>query len=449
MSVPLRTPLGIEDAGPRAARGDSANRSLRSPITGAPLSIDTPYSLADGTERWPVIDGIPSLRAGSEALAREAVALLDHGRADEATAFLLAENDPWWDEAPPGQAQLLKVVRDKDRLTLREAMDGLGWGRVGTYFAHRWSDPTFLAGLALLDRHWTAPGSAFEIACGIGHYLRALHRAGVAEVTGGDVVFGKLWVCRHWVCPEARLVCFDAEAEHWPVDSSADLVTCPDALYFLRNKEAVAERIRQGARSMYAVPHVHNAAAENHSAGAAATAEALAALFPEATIYDDAELTRAGASGTEPSALSPRMAEGPDPAKRSEGGGERVHGDGIPLAIRDGRPPVPPKADQKDGSRKARPGGAPGSQPEALSLAWSRDEAAASTLLRPADGTPLVRNPLLTDTGIAWPSPRYEAEYGPIATYGRSGAVPERAVMSDEAASLVRARDLLDLPERW
>ena len=367
-----------------------------SPLTGEPLRADTPHSLTDGARRWPVIDAIPYLRAGSEGLADEAVALLDRGRADEATAALLAENDPWWDEAPPPRDQLLAVVRERGDLTLRGAMARLGWGRVGDYFAHRWSDPTYLAGLTILDRHWCAPDSAFEVACGIGHYLRALSRAGVRRVAGGDVVFGKLWVCRHWVCPEADLACFDAEAARWPVAPRADLVTCHDAFYFLRNKPDVARRIREGAGRLYAVPHVHNADAETYSSGAAATAGTLAELFPGAVIHDDAELTRAGAEG--------------------------------------------------DAPREGVPRGA-----EAISLVGgpALGSAAPSPLLRPADGVALVRNPLLTGDGVSWPSERYEAEYGPLATYGRSGPVPERAVMSEALASLVRTRDLLDLPERW
>ena len=374
---------------------------LTSPTTGRPLAFDTPHSLAAGGERWLVLDGIPYLRAGSEALAAEALGLMDAGRADEAAACLLAENDPWWDEAPPPRADLIAVVRERDRLSLREAMARLGWGRVGDYFAHRWSDPTYLATLGLLEAHWREPASAFEIACGIGHSLRALSRAGVGDVAGGDIVFGKLWVCRHWVCPEARLICFDAERERWPMEIAADLVTCPDAFYFLQNKEAVARRIREGARSVYAVPHVHNAQVQTFSSGAAATAAALSEMFSDAVMYDDAELTRAAAAGRSPT----------------------------PGAV--------------DGAEAISLVGGPG-------LAAPQAAVRPPALVCPKQGTPLARNPALAGAGrIVWPSDRYRDEYGPIVTYGRSDAVPERAVMSDAVAPLVRTRDLLDLPARW
>ena len=371
--------------------------TLRSPVTGSALTPDTPHSVAaaDG-ERWPVADGIPYLRAGSEARAAEALSALDAGDEAAALATLLAENDPWWDEAPPPREALTAVAREADALSLRAVMDRLGWGRVGTYFAHRWSDPTYLAGLTLLNAHWTTPRSAFELACGIGHYLAALARAGVPDLSGADVVFGKVWVAKRWVCPEARYLCFDADAP-WPVTPEADLMLCTDAFYFLREKAAVAERLR-AARGIYAVAHVHNARAATYSSGAAATAADLAALFPDATLFDDARLTTAGAAGTTPSGYA-----------------------------------------------------ANGHEPEAFSLIGGPGLAAArpGPLLTPPDGAALTRNPLLTQDGIAWPSERYEDEYGSIATYGRRAGVPETAVMAADLAPLVRSRDLLELPKRW
>ena len=370
--------------------------TLRSPNTGEALTPDTPHSVAGGGERWPVAGGIPYLRAGSEDRAGEALAALDAGDETAALATLLAENDPWWDEAPPPREALLAVARGADGLTLRAVMDGLGWGRVGTYFAHRWSDPTYLAGLTMLNAHWTAPRGAFELACGIGHYLAALSRAGVADLTGADVVFGKVWVAKRWVCPAARYLCFDADAP-WPVTPDADLMLCTDAFYFLREKATVAERLRV-AGQIHAVAHVHNAKAATYSSGAAARAEDLARLFPDAVLYDDAALTAAGAAGRTPPRLAPNDHE---PEAFSLIGGP--------------------------GLRGARPG----------------------PLLTPPDGAALTRNPLLTEDGIAWPSDRYADEYGAIATYGKRRDVPMAAPMTADLVPLVRTRDLLELPDRW
>jgi hypothetical protein len=211
---------------------------LRSPETGAPLRPDTPWSLAAPGERWPMVDGIPYLRTGRAALAAEALARLDRRDETGALAALLADQDDWWDGPAPDEAALRELVHERDRLSLRDAMERLAYGRVGDYFAHRWSDPTFLAGLALIEAHWPSPSAAFELACGIGHYGRELGRRGIAW-TGADVVFSKLWLARHWVLgPGTRLVCFDA-ASPWPVTDTYDLVLCQDAFYFLEPKPAI------------------------------------------------------------------------------------------------------------------------------------------------------------------------------------------------------------------
>ena len=279
----------------------------------------------------------------------------------------------------------------------------LGWGRVGDYFAHRWSDPTFVAGLALTDAHWSAPETAFELCCGIGHHLRALQEAGVT-VAGGDVVFAKLWVARHWVLtPAAELVCFDAEAPHWPVDGPFALVACHDALYFLRDKAKAVERLREMAQGgALVISHVHNRDWPNLSGGAAVSAGELAELFPRACTYDDRELTLAAAE---------RRA--PEPQDL------RALGAAEAFSLADG------------------------------AAAFIGPQPADGPLCRPRAGAPLVVNPLLSEEGVAWPSERYREEYAPRATYGLHARPPARAVMSAAVADAAARRDLLHLPERW
>jgi SAM-dependent methyltransferase len=300
---------------------------------------------------------------------------------------------------------LRELVRDADRLSFREAMDRLALGGVATYFAHRWSDPTFLAGLALVEAHRGGARRAFEVACGAGHHLRELLRAGVAAA-GGDVVFAKLWLARHWVAPRAALLCFDA-ARPWPVpDRSAELVVCHDALYFLPEKALVAAEMRRvaGPAGTVLVSHAHNRLDENLSAGDPLDPAGYEALLAPALAYDDAELTRALVEARVPVAaatldeLAPAaavaLAATPEPAGAVRGG----------VAV-------------------------------------------------PSPGAPLVRNPLLRpDGGAAWPSARYEAEYAASATYlGYAGGVPERATMGESlaVAGMARRRALVDLPARW
>ena len=180
------------------------------------FAADTAHSVRDEAgRRWPVAGGIPFLRHGRQELAAEALARLDAGDGEGALALLLADQDAWWRGETADPAALRELVRRRADLSLREAMRLLSWGPVADYFAHRWSDPTFLSGLALVEAHWRSPASGFELACGIGHYLRELSRRGV-HCLGADVVFAKCWLAKHWVAPDAEYVVFDAAAT-WPV----------------------------------------------------------------------------------------------------------------------------------------------------------------------------------------------------------------------------------------
>ena len=377
---------------------------LASPVSGRPLSADTPHSLCDGAgERWPVADGIAYLRTAREALAAAVLERLDAGDREGALVRLLADQDDWWTGPPADRERLRALVRNADRLTFREAMDHLGLGRVGDYFAHRWSDPTYLAGLALLEAHWAEPSEAFELACGAGHHLRELDRRGT-PCTGADVVFAKLWLARRWVCgPGPELVCFDAGSP-WPVtDRRFGLVLCCDAFYFLEPKAEIARRLRgiTAADGLLAVAHVHNREAANFSSGAAVAGAELAALFPGAAAYDDAELTRALAE-----ARAPR----PRPWAALAGA------EAFSLAVGDDAPPRPVLAG----------------------------------LALPPPEAELVRNPLYGDDDrIAWPSDRYRDEYAPLATYPPRSQAPRRARRTPAVEAMARSRELVDLPERW
>ena len=382
---------------------------LRSPRTGSVLTDDGDGLLRDSDGRlWPVFDEIPYLRAGRDNLVDQAVACLRAGDREEGLALLLADQDDWWTGARPEPAALQKLIRERQRLSLREAMALLAFDRVGTYFAHRWSDPTFLAGLALLEAHWRPALNAFELACGIGHYGREIARRGV-DYTGGDVVFSKLWLARHWVLPpEASLVCFDAAAP-WPIaDELFDLVFCHDAFYFLEPKNVVLAGLRRlaGADGRVALSHIHNSGAENLSPGHAMSVVDLALFFPDAAIYDDAELTRA-------------LAEARAPRQETLDALQFVEA----FAVEDrARAPA-----------HALSGG--------LSVPLSKAVLQLNPLYRPdRDGL-----------AVSWPSSRYEAEYGPRTTYPVRLSEQEVRMLQVSASNerAARRRILVDLPERW
>ncbi|MFE1600763.1 class I SAM-dependent methyltransferase [Methylobacterium sp. ID0610] len=385
---------------------------LRSPQTGDALHHDTPHSLREGRRgpRWPVVDGIPYLRVGRDDLVQAVLGHLDKGAPGHALELLLADQDAWWTGPPADPARLRDLVREMKYISLREAVDRLGWGRVGDYFVHRWTDPTFLAGLALLEAHWNAPACVFELACGIGHYLRELQGRGV-RTSGADVVFAKLWVARHWVVGQrAQLVCFDAGSPHWPIEGApVDLVVCNDAFYFLKDKGCILDCLRKtaGEEGWLALSHIHNSARAGFSAGHAVSAAEIEELFPDGLVYDDAELTRALVQARAPVPAEPSALTGVEAFSVVCGPGMRP----APRALVDG-------------------------------------------LTLPPEGTRLRLNPLYRPTpegdyAVAWPSERYAAEYGDLATYPPRSPGPEAVEAGPDTAERARRREFVSLPERW
>jgi SAM-dependent methyltransferase len=376
---------------------------LHSPETGEPLKLDTPHSLREARSgaRWPVIDGIPYLRTNRAELVAQTLKLLDAGERDFALEGLLADQDDWWTGPPADPLDLHELVRERDHRSLRDAVRLLGWGRVGDYFLHRWTDPTFLAGLTLIEAHWNDPVCVFEFACGIGQYLREFQTRGV-KVAGADVVFAKLWVARHWVVGKsAHLVCFDAGSAHWPIPGApVDLVLCNDAFYFLDRKAEVLECLRQNAGDdgWIALSHIHNSDRPGFSAGRAVSAAEIDDFVPDGLVYD-------------PSPRNPHDLTGVEAFSVVAGPGMRP----APRAVLDG-------------------------------------------IAVPRPGRRLRLNPLYApdESGryiIRWPSERYEAEYAGRATYPPTFEGPDTLDWQGDAdapeAAQVRDRVYVDLPERW
>ena len=378
--------------------------TYRSPLSGQILVADTPHSLAAPGERWPVVDGIPYLRTNSEGLVSVALDHLDAGCPDDALVALLTDQDEWWTGPATDLSELKRLMRERDTLNLRDAMALLRMGPVADYFAYRWSDPTYLAGLALLEAHWNAPARAFELACGIGHYLRDLTRHGVVCL-GADVVFAKCWLARHWVAPEADYVVFDAAAP-WPVaDARFDLVMCHDAFYFLPDQRRIAERLSRAAEpdGVLAISHLHNAGHGGAVLGPARSAAEWADLFPQATVYDERTLLGALMLRTTPAPSGWTDDDDVEAWSLVQGA--------VPARAVDGGMALPPA------------------------------------------GAVLQANPLLSADGAEWPSHRYRDEYAAGCLWAMPdaglrdlfGAAPQASPVPDD----VRLRRVVDLPERW
>ena len=415
----------------------AAAAGLRSPTTAGPLRADTPSTLHDGERRWPVVDGVVWLRTGRDELREAAVAALDAGDAGGALVVLLADADDWWTEPPPPVEQLRAAL---GATTLREACDLLGLGRVGDYFTHRWAEATWLAVLGLLAAHWPGDGRpVVDVACGAGHVLRELGLRGVEQRTGVDVVLSKLWLARRFVDPGASYVCADATAHPVlapPGPGSGRVVTCVDALYFLRDKEAAVAALRTlaGDDGALLVAHAHNALVEDVGAGLPLDPDGWRALLEPAAVYADEELADA--------ALHLRL---PRPA------GAEAEAASEALALVGGpRPPADHRA-----AGVTHPALPPAGRPLRL-----------SPLLRPAEdqGVEVVTArgdraapPAPGSYRLHAPQERWAAEYLP-----RLGHVPEQVDLDDVTTAaaaegrhhdvvhdLVRRRVLIDLPESW
>ena len=283
---------------------------------------------------------------------------------------LLRKQDAWARTPPPSVEAVQLLLKDPPA-TLREAMRLLEYGAVSDYFAYRWSDPTFLSGLALLNMFEHT--NVLELACGIGHYCREFSLRGI-PVTGADVVYSKLWLAKHYVAPEANYVCLEAGASLPFPDKHFSTAFCHDAFYFFTNKAHVARELQRVARTVI-IGHTHNAAVDNYSSGAPLTVEEYEELFPGALVYDDAELTQ---------------------------------------ALLENRAPQP-----------SRSGAALAFAP--ASNSWT------GRFTDPVLNAPLRENPLLRDGEVTFPSSRYEAEYGPLMGYLTDASlslIRRRAVVS-------------------
>ena len=397
--------------------------TLQSPGTGVPLQLEPGAQEesgvlrgADDADRWPLVLGVPWLRTGREGLRSAALDRLDGGDARSAAAVLLGDADDWWDEPPPPVEQRLAAL---DAATLRDAVALLGLGRVGDYLVHRWSDPTYLSGLALLAEHWPGALPAVEVACGHGPYLRELGQRGVQDRTGVDVVLAKLWLGRRFVDPGAAWVCSDVAAGPVLPEGPDRWVLCHDALYFVRDKPRAVAGMRAlaGPGGAVVVGHAHNALVDTLSAGEPLEPAAWAGLLGADVLYADEELQ---------------------------------------AALLGCRPPRPSSARELAGTEAV------------AAVAGSAGPATAGVdLAVPPAGRPLVRSPLLAGRAarhgdadlagpdLAWPSERWAREYGPRLGHltDLAGArVPARVEAADRDAAaddLARRRALLDLPEDW
>lgn len=433
---------------------------LKSPRGEGPLTAATSYALAgpDG-ERWPILDGIPYLRTGPDAITDDLLDLLDSGNGEEALALALERGGGH----DPDPEQIRSMIADRAAFSLREAVVGLGFGVEASDLLYIWSDPDFLASMALLEAHWNAPRCVFEFSCGIGAHLRELAIRGFA-VAGSDSSFAKLWLARNWVLrPDAQLLCFDPEGE-WPIlDSPMDLVMCNGGFHELGPRAEVLACLRKtaGEEGWLVVTHLQG----NTDVPAGWTAAAMRSadsghpeLGPEGrdgSVKDDlvdmAGEAPAGSVETTVGAENHATKRAVAPISLTEV--EELFPDGLFFAdaelitaLVEGKAPVPEPPARLWGRGPFSVVFGPGMRPA--------PRAVTEGVAVPPDGTNLVRNPLYeaTQDGIAtvaWPSESFRVRVAPRATFPLRSEAPERAVSGPDVAGMARRRELVALPRRW
>ena len=243
---------------------------------------------------FPVIAGIPVLLA--DDTTRAAMHALERGDPKDALATVL--------DVTRAQAAELARAQAADVLTYREAITLLAPDAEGTYFLHRFSDPTFVPAEALLRALGRAAahtgGPCLDLCGGTGHLTHALAGASGNAAPAGDgtviadLYFRKLWLATHITAPGADGVCCNADA---PLPFMADrfsLVVLMDAFPYIWHKRLCAHEMMRVARpdGIIALPHLHSSEGENLSAGDPLSPSAYRDLFApfQPALFNDARL---------------------------------------------------------------------------------------------------------------------------------------------------------------
>lgn len=283
---------------------------LRCPFCGSTLILEEGESLErDGEEiangiifcqcsAYPVVAGIPILTA--DYLADEARKHLANGRREAALLTMLGL------EEEGRQATFRSFIEKGGEASYQEGVAVLCPDAEGTYFIYRFSDPTFVVGSTLLRavgsdaRCWTK--RAIDLCGGSGHLTRVLCEVGQgAAVVLADAYFWKLWLAQRITAPDCQPVCCDANN---PLPFARDvfsLAVCSDAFHYIWSKRLFSgEMMRIAENGVIVLSHIHNALAENYSAGMPLTpawwrnlfAELNPRLFKESEVFECAVAQR-------------------------------------------------------------------------------------------------------------------------------------------------------------
>ncbi len=243
---------------------------------------------------FPVVAGIPILLA--DDATRAAMHALERGDGDEALAGALG--------VTRAQAARLACAEEAGTLTYREALAVLAPDAEGTYFLHRFSDPTFVAAEALVRVLGPAAATTgdpwLDLCGGTGHLAHVLAAGGGratparAGTVIADLYFRKLWLATRVTVAGADAVCCSAEAPLPFTTGRFALVVLMDAFPYIWHKRLCADEMMRVAHpdGVVALPHLHSSEGENYAAGDPLSPAAYRDLFApfEPALFSDARL---------------------------------------------------------------------------------------------------------------------------------------------------------------
>jgi uncharacterized protein YbaR (Trm112 family)/SAM-dependent methyltransferase len=215
---------------------------------------------------YPIVAGIPYLRAGTRAEA--VLDLLESGAGEKALFRLLGLRKA-------EQGKFREYARDPQQWTFRNVLSLLGPEAESMYFLYRFSDPNYLCGRAALQAFGRDPrcwsGLVLDLGGGPGHFSRMLCRLS----RGRDVIlvereFWKIWLARQFLAPACQPLCATAQLPLPFAPGLFSLVFCSDAFQYIRAKRLLAGEMLQllAPDGLILLHHLHNALCEvNYSAG--------------------------------------------------------------------------------------------------------------------------------------------------------------------------------------
>ena len=270
---------------------------LRCPFCGTRLSVVENATLQRGPKSiqsgvlgceccaFPVVAGIPVLIA--DDATRDAMHALEAGHGADALHMLLRLDGK-------RLKAFQKLVAATPQAAYRDLLPLFCRDAEADYMVHRFSDPSYLLIESLLDA-LNGHGRALDICGGCGHLTRVLLRQpACTDAVVADVHFWKLWLAARIVTPDCEPVCCDANSPLPFADRLFGTVLLSDAFPYIWHKRMLTGEMQRVATrdGVVAMPHLHSAYGENHSAGdtlsPAAYRDLFAPLAPR--LFDDRRL---------------------------------------------------------------------------------------------------------------------------------------------------------------